>query len=111
MGEGGGLMSESGYEPPRTSAVFDPPREGSGPGESSGVAKTLGVLSIVFGSLHAVSDIWELAQGRGGMRFKMGSDEAKKVAEMDEVRHLNETVMPYLTIKAGLMLLLSIALI
>src|SRR5262249_27626005 len=62
------------------------------PPESSGVAKTMGVLSIVFGSLVALSDLFSLATAAGRFRPRFGTPDPRDLAAAEE---LTKQIMPY----------------
>ena len=100
-------MAENPYDPPKV-ADYESGGGRHAPPEPSGVAKTMGVLSIIFGSLVALSNLWTLATASGRFRPRFGHPDPRDLAAAEE---LTRQIMPYsLTIEA-MMLVMSIALI
>jgi hypothetical protein len=87
-----------------TDAIHDPTQPTSSR-EPSGLARTLGTLSIIFGLLVALADVSELVQGG---RIDAGVGHASWPAVVTEA--LRATA-PYTVGRAGMMVLLSIALV
>ena len=78
------------------------------PPESSGIAKTMGILSIVFGSIVALADLWSLATAATKFRPTFGNQDP---ADMAAAEQFTREIMPYTLTTDAMMLVMSIALI
>jgi hypothetical protein len=98
-------MAENPYDPPH--ADSDQPGRYAPP-EPSGIAKTMGILSIVFASLVAVSNLWSLATASGRFQPKFGRQDAADLAAAEQ---FTREIMPYSMTIEAMMLVMSIVLI
>jgi hypothetical protein len=100
-------MSENPYDPPHVDSA-EPGRYA--PPEPSGVAKTMGILSIVFGSLVLVYDLYTFATISMQRQFRprFGHPDPQDLAAAEE---LTRQIMPYEMGATSAMLVMSIALI
>jgi hypothetical protein len=91
-------------------AVYHPPTDSPpGSSEPSAVAKTLGVLSIIFGGLNAASNLLGLLMQGVATRLQQMQPAAQP--EVIAMRHATEQVAPYNQAIAAMMLVMSIALL
>jgi hypothetical protein len=98
-------MAENPYDPPHA----DYPEPGRhAPPEPSGIAKTMGVLSIVFASLEALANLWGMASAgmTGQFQPRFGDPEAAEFAQQ-----FARQIMPYSMSIEAMMLVMSIILI
>jgi hypothetical protein len=101
------------YDPPVNNAVYSPAAAGgTAVPESSGVARTMGILGIVFGSLMALYDLVQLVSGSGTFKpwGASGLDPNLKPL-MEQQQQLTRELAPYTMTISGLMFLMSVALI
>jgi hypothetical protein len=88
-------------------AVYDPSAPGgTSTPESSGVARMFGILSIVFGSLVAVSDAADLLLANYMPRLPGGG-----TADQEALRRASQGVLQFMVAKSGAMLLMSVVLV
>jgi hypothetical protein len=93
---------------------YDPPHSdyASGgshaPPEPSGIAKTMGVLSIIFASLVILANLWSLATAATRFQPKFGNQDP---ADLAAAQDFAQQVMPYTLATDSMMLVMSIALL
>ena len=93
------------YEPPHS----DYANGGShAPPEPSGIAKTMGILSIVFASVVTLANLWSLATAATRFQFRMGNQDPADLAAAEE---FTRQIMPYTVATDAMMLVMSIALL
>src|SRR5207245_11110025 len=81
------------------------------PPQTSGVPKTLGILSIVFGGLVTLGSLAGLATGAMFRAMPMAKfDQSQKDLPFNPIE-LQQRLQPYQQTDAGLMLIMSIALV
>jgi hypothetical protein len=93
------------YDPPHA----DYPGPGShAPPEPSGIAKTMGILSIVFASLVLLANLWSLATAATRFQPKFGHQDP---ADLVAAQEFTQKIMPYTLATDAMMLVMSIALL